>query len=170
MLGEIKGRRRRGDRGWDGWMASPTQWTQALANSGSWWRTEKPAVHAVTKSWIPLIDWKQQQANPWSMALIIFTPKPWSSWLDLQVLQLRTLAWGCNECFPDSVWQWLFPLLLLETFSFVFFSIGYRRLINKDIHKKMSIYWNEEKASWIYNSTLGLTQGQVKVCNPRYSL
>ena len=26
MLGKIEGRRRRGDRGWDGWMASPTQW------------------------------------------------------------------------------------------------------------------------------------------------
>ena len=27
MLGSIKGRRRRGDRGWDGWMASQAQWT-----------------------------------------------------------------------------------------------------------------------------------------------
>ena len=25
------------DRGWDGWMASPTQWTWVWANSGSWW-------------------------------------------------------------------------------------------------------------------------------------
>ena len=27
MLGKNKGKRRRGGRGWDGWMASPTQWT-----------------------------------------------------------------------------------------------------------------------------------------------
>ena len=27
MLGGIGGRKRRGDRGWDGWMASPTLWT-----------------------------------------------------------------------------------------------------------------------------------------------
>ena len=32
-LGKIEGRRRRGDRGWDGWMASLTQWTWDLANS-----------------------------------------------------------------------------------------------------------------------------------------
>ena len=32
----------RQDRGWDGWMASPTQWTWAWANSGRWWRTGKP--------------------------------------------------------------------------------------------------------------------------------
>ena len=27
MLGRIEGRRRRGTRGWDGWMASLTRWT-----------------------------------------------------------------------------------------------------------------------------------------------
>ena len=31
------------DRGWDGWMASPAQWTWVWANSGWWWRTGKPA-------------------------------------------------------------------------------------------------------------------------------
>ena len=28
-----------GDRGWDGGMASPTQWTWVWASSGSWWWT-----------------------------------------------------------------------------------------------------------------------------------
>ena len=32
------------DRGWDGWMASPTQWTWVWANSRRWWGTEKPGV------------------------------------------------------------------------------------------------------------------------------
>ena len=32
------------DRGWDGWMASPTQWTWVWANSGRLWRTEEPGV------------------------------------------------------------------------------------------------------------------------------
>ena len=32
------------DRGWDGWMASPTQWTWVWASSGSWWWTGKPWV------------------------------------------------------------------------------------------------------------------------------
>ena len=27
------------DRGWDGWMTSPTQWTWVWVNSGSWWWT-----------------------------------------------------------------------------------------------------------------------------------
>ena len=33
-----------GDRGWDGWMASLTQWTWVWANSGRQWRREKLGV------------------------------------------------------------------------------------------------------------------------------
>ena len=32
------------DRGWDGWMASLTQWTGVWADSGSWWWTGRPGV------------------------------------------------------------------------------------------------------------------------------
>ena len=32
------------DRGWDGWMASLTQWTWVWAISGSWWWTGKPGM------------------------------------------------------------------------------------------------------------------------------
>ena len=44
MLGKSEGRRRRDDRGWDGWMASPTRWTWVWVNSGSWWWTGRPGV------------------------------------------------------------------------------------------------------------------------------
>ena len=37
MLGKTEGRKRRDNRGWDGWMASPSQWTLVWVNSGSWW-------------------------------------------------------------------------------------------------------------------------------------
>ena len=43
-LGKIEGRRRRGKREWDGWMASPTQCTWIWAKSGSWWWPGKPGV------------------------------------------------------------------------------------------------------------------------------
>ena len=32
------------DRGWDGWMASPTQWTRVWVNSGSLWWTGRPGM------------------------------------------------------------------------------------------------------------------------------
>ena len=50
-----------GSRGWDGWMASSTQWTRVWANSGRQWRTGKPgcraAVHGFAKSWTRLSYW-----------------------------------------------------------------------------------------------------------------
>ena len=41
-LGKIKRRRRRGK--WDGWRASPTQWTWIWANSGRRWWIGKPGM------------------------------------------------------------------------------------------------------------------------------
>ena len=32
------------DRGWDGWMASPTHWTWVWVNFGSWWWTGRPGM------------------------------------------------------------------------------------------------------------------------------
>ena len=32
------------NRGWDGWMASLTQWTWVWVNSGRWWWTGRPGV------------------------------------------------------------------------------------------------------------------------------
>ena len=32
------------DRGWVGWMASPTRWTWVWVNFGSWWWTGRPGV------------------------------------------------------------------------------------------------------------------------------
>ena len=44
MLRKIEGRRRRGRKRMDGWMASPIQWTWVWANSRKCWRTGKPGV------------------------------------------------------------------------------------------------------------------------------
>ena len=43
MLGKTEGRRRGWQR-WEGWMASPAQWTWVWAGSRSWWCTGKPGV------------------------------------------------------------------------------------------------------------------------------
>ena len=43
-LGKLKVGGKRDNRGWDGWMASPTQWTWVWVNSGSWWLPGKPGV------------------------------------------------------------------------------------------------------------------------------
>ena len=67
MLGKIEGRRRRGDdRGWDGWMASPTQWTWVWVGSRSWWWTGTPGVlrfmglQRVRHNWATELNWTEQ--------------------------------------------------------------------------------------------------------------
>ena len=44
MLGRLRTGGEGDGRGWDGWMASPTQWTWVWASSRSWWWTGKPGV------------------------------------------------------------------------------------------------------------------------------
>ena len=44
MLGKTEAGRRGDNRGWDGWMVSPTQWAWVWVNSRSWWWTGRPGV------------------------------------------------------------------------------------------------------------------------------
>ena len=51
------------NRGWDGWMASPTRWTWVWASSSCCWWTGKPGVlqSKVSQSWARLSDWTELQ-------------------------------------------------------------------------------------------------------------
>ena len=50
-----------GNRGWDGWIASLTQWTWIWTNSGRWWRTGKPGVPQTVGSQRARHDWATKQ-------------------------------------------------------------------------------------------------------------
>ena len=58
------------NRGWDGWMALPTQWTCIWVNSGRWWWTGTPGVlqsmgsQRVGHDWVTELNW-------WCFATII---------------------------------------------------------------------------------------------------
>ena len=49
------------NRGWDGWMASPTRWTRVWVNSRSWWWTGRPGVlqSLGSQSQTRLSDWTE---------------------------------------------------------------------------------------------------------------
>ena len=59
------------DRGWNGWMASPTQWTGGVwVNSGSWWWATRHGmlqpIHEVAESWTRRsheINWPELKAE-----------------------------------------------------------------------------------------------------------
>ena len=68
MLGKIEGKRKEDNRGWDGWMASPTQRTWVWASSRSSWRTAKPGVLQSMALWrVGHNCVTEQQAIPFSM-------------------------------------------------------------------------------------------------------
>ena len=69
ILGRLKAGGDGDDRGWDGWMASPTQWTWVWVNSGSWWWTGRPgvlqsmALQRVGHDWATELNWCSTQGT-----------------------------------------------------------------------------------------------------------
>ena len=55
------------DREWDGWVASPTQWTWIWGDSGSWWWTGRPGAlwfmgsKRVRRNWATELNWTEGQ-------------------------------------------------------------------------------------------------------------
>ena len=50
------------DRGWDGWMTSPIQWTWVWVNSGSWWSgrprmLQSMGLQRVGHNWVTELNW-----------------------------------------------------------------------------------------------------------------
>ena len=68
------------DRGWDGWMASPTQWTWVWVSSGTWWLTGRPGVpqsmglQRVRHDWATELNWTYpQEFVTSSLSFMIFS-------------------------------------------------------------------------------------------------
>ena len=59
------------DGGWDGWMASLTQWTWVWVDSGSWWRTGRPGIlrfmwsQRVRYYWATELNWTGLYSKHW---------------------------------------------------------------------------------------------------------
>ena len=68
------------DRGWDGWMASPTQRTWVWVNSGSWWWIRRPGVLQ-------------------SMGL----QRVGHDWSDSAAAAACSLSWWCHSTISSSV-------------------------------------------------------------------
>ena len=74
------------DRGWDGWMASPTQWTWVWVNFGSWWWTGRPGVLQFMGS--------QRVRHDWATELN-WTELNWKkSWLRNQMSRASRIRWS----------------------------------------------------------------------------
>ena len=67
-----------GDRGWDGWMASLTQWRWVWLKFGSWWWTGRPGVlqslgsRRVGHNWATEMNWSDSDSESWLVVQALF--------------------------------------------------------------------------------------------------
>ena len=72
---KLRAREEGDNRGWDGWMASLTQWTWVWVDSGSWWWTGRPGVlwlvgsQSIRHDWATELNWTEvyQVRSRWSL-------------------------------------------------------------------------------------------------------
>ena len=127
MLGGLRAGGEGDDRKWDGWMASPTQWTWIWVNSRSWWWTGRPSMLQFMGSQRVGHDWETELTDgtdiAGSYAMLLFTASDLASitshihnwvlillWLSLFILsglispQRQT---GTSIC-TDPLYPWVF--------------------------------------------------------------
>ena len=86
------------DRGWDGWMASPSRWTWVWVNSGSWWLTGRPGMlqsmgsKRVGHDWVTELNWTELMV----LRLV------WDCSMHFDCVN-RSLMWCPNLLFPFFV-------------------------------------------------------------------
>ena len=82
------------DRGWDGWMASPTRWTWVWLDSRSWWWTGRSGVlwfmglQRVGHDWATELNWIYLHTQTHTTLLIYLLLKPFCFFFHLQWKQL----------------------------------------------------------------------------------
>ena len=85
------------DRGWDGWMASLTQWTWVWVDSGSWWWTVRPGVLQSMGSQRTGCDWTEWNWRAsFSPGHFLFMTKTGAGTLGL----LRLSSWAGTGTIP----------------------------------------------------------------------
>ena len=93
------------NRGWDGWMASPTQWTWVWVNSGSWWWTGKPGVlqsmgsQRVGHNWVTELNWICQTQSCTKIC-------PWWHAPSIGSYKISLLS---RQCVFSVSWHWVYP-------------------------------------------------------------
>ena len=71
----------RDNRRWEGWMASPIQWTWVWVNSGSWWWTVRPGVlwfkgsQRAGHDWVTELNWTELNLT-WVSQVAQWTKNP----------------------------------------------------------------------------------------------
>ena len=113
------------DRGWDGWMASLTQWTWVWVNSGSWWWTGNLGVLRFMGSKRVGHDWATTELKKGLVALLsqrwsIFKLQKKQSKWSFKMVPMCTHLHSGQECISPN------PLQHNIVSIFVIFPLDFR--------------------------------------------
>ena len=105
------------NRGWDGWMASPTQWTWVWVNFRSWWWTGKPGMlqfmglQRVGHDWVTELNWI---INGWLNFVKGFFCICWNDHM-VFIFQLVNMVYHLDwfACMEESLHLWTKPNLIM---------------------------------------------------------
>ena len=118
------------DRGWDGWMASPSRWTWVWVNSRSWWWTGRPGMlwfmgsQRVGHDWATEVNWTElNQYLPFGFFSCKILPLAKCSRLGLPSAHFLQVLF-CTGPFKIYGLPWI-----VSHFSFPLFLLTYRGYI-----------------------------------------
>ena len=130
------------DRGWDGWMASPTQWTWVWVNFGSWWWTGRPGVlrfmgsQRMGHDWGTELNWTD--ITTWCPRKIVLA---WHSqlWHNTDACSCQ-FEWWQMFCFRFLVWfiwflSWISFCMFIGLLNFCLFNC----LVTNVIHFSIGV-------------------------------
>ena len=109
--GKDWGQEKKGTRGWDSWMASPTQWTWVWVDSGSWWWTGRRGVlwslgsQRVRHHWATAMNWTELKLSPLNTLLRSLTILPSVS-INSTILVLPSAAYILNSTTLGPSYKW----------------------------------------------------------------
>ena len=155
------------DRGWDGWMASPTRWRWVWVNSGNWWWTGKPGVLQSMGSQRARHDWATELTYLTHLILAYIIIHLWSRYSINVIIILQdtethrgSIVYLMSECDRTvqqrefKLWQSYSKPLELHTPSCTCTEHTYRDRVlsnlNKIVPNSVCVYF-----AFIHNSILG---------------
>jgi len=153
------------DRGWNGWMASLTQWTWVWVNSGSWWWTGRPGVlqsmgsQRVGHDWATELNWTELRTwkEPRCPSIDEWIKKVWC--IESEVAWSRPTLGNPMDCsLPHSSVHGILQTRVLE-WVVVFFSRGSsqprdRTQVSCIVGRCFTIWVTREVMVHIYNEIL----------------
>ena len=100
--GQDWGQEERETGGWDGWMASPTQWTWVWVDFSSWWWIGRPRVlrfmglQRVGHDWVTELNWTDLQCLVSKQDIFVSCYGLWLIYLFVHFIFLALWVYDCH--------------------------------------------------------------------------